>query len=270
LRVAKTRYCSITEIVTIMLFIAIFVLFFSAVLGERRYEIEDSQSAYYDALDHADRQKSMMRRYQPNPARFLDERERSYDDDRGRGQQLQPELAPIKGPEESRFMEVSKNEALDAPYRQIKSDIVSKSNEIKKEGAWIEEVEKVMKVYGTKVSNVKKNILNMRGQVKELLKKKRQIQNLKLQDQLTKKLADAKSDMGTITQAITHVDAKKNDFSRTKDNLMGTINNLKKALKDLRGESGEDDKDKDKDKDKEKEDKDKDDDEEKKEEDSLF
>lgn len=140
--------------------------------------------------------------------------------------------AEVQGEEDD-----GEKDPLDAPLEEIKHDIIAKSKQIKEELEWIKQVEDVIKKYTMKIENVQANVGNLRQEVKTLLKKKRQIQNLKLQKQLQSKLEDANADMGTISTALNHVRSKENNFQRTKKNLGETIGGLKKALAALKGQT---------------------------------
>jgi len=88
----------------------------------------------------------------------------------------------------SKTSEDEESDKLAQPLREVKQDIIEKAKQIKQENAWIEQVATVISSYEKKVGNVKGNVLQLRKEVRDLLRKKRQIQNLVLQQELQKKL----------------------------------------------------------------------------------
>jgi len=74
-----------------------------------------------------------------------------------------------------------------------------------------------------------------KGEVKVLFKKKKQIENLKIQRQLEKKLKDATSDLGTLKSALSHVRSKASEFSKTKNQIKQTIISIHTQLAKLKG-----------------------------------
>lgn len=125
---------------------------------------------------------------------------------------------------------------LDVPLEDIKQQIIQASKKVKEEQKWVGQVQDVMTKYQQKVDNVKKDMDEIRQNIKTLLIKKRQIQNLKLQKQLQVKLDDANADMSTLETALNHVQTKQDNFVATKEHLQDTIDGLNKALLTLKGE----------------------------------
>jgi len=125
--------------------------------------------------------------------------------------------------------------ALDA----VKEDIIKKSKQIESESKWVKDVEEIVRTYGSKMDRVKENINNMRIAVKGLYKKKKQLENLKLQKALEKKLAEAHDDMQTLQSALAHVKTKTDEFTRTRGEVQKTISDIKRHLDRLRGKKAE-------------------------------
>lgn len=121
--------------------------------------------------------------------------------------------------------------ALDA----VKEDIIKKSKQIESESKWVKDVEEIVRTYGSKMDRVKENINNMRIEVKGLYKKKKQLENLKLQKALETKLAEAHDDMETLQSALQHVKTKTDEFTRTRGEVQKTISDIKRHLDRLRG-----------------------------------
>lgn len=131
----------------------------------------------------------------------------------------------------------SSKSKLDNALDAVKSDIVSKVHEIDEEKQWVESVKKIIDHYEKKITRVEANISQLRDDVKRLYRKKKQIENLKLQNQLEAKLRDANSDLNTLQSALSHVKAKADEFSKTRDEIMSTITNINTQLSRLRGDS---------------------------------
>jgi len=124
---------------------------------------------------------------------------------------------------------------LDLALDAVKEDIIKKSKQIESESKWVKDVEEIVRTYGTKMDRVKDNINNMRIQVKGLYKKKKQLENLKLQKALEKKLSEAHDDMQTLQSALAHVKSKTEEFTRTRGEVQKTIKDIKRHLDRLRG-----------------------------------
>jgi len=125
---------------------------------------------------------------------------------------------------------------LDSALDAVKEDIVSKVHQVDEEKQWVASVKKIIEHYQKKIGRVEKNIVQLRDDVKRLYKKKKQIENLKLQEALKTKLNDATQDLNTLQAALKHVKAKADEFSKTRDEIQGTINNINNQLGRLRGE----------------------------------
>jgi len=129
----------------------------------------------------------------------------------------------------------AESKQLETALQEIKAEIVRQSDEINREHSWVTEVDTLLKTYAVKRGNVNNNIITLREKVKDLLKKKRQIQNLMLQKELEAKLSDATADMGTLETAMAHVQEKESSFSTTRTSLQETIDKLQSALAELKG-----------------------------------
>jgi len=55
--------------------------------------------------------------------------------------------------------------------------------------------------------------------LKNYLRKKKQVENLKIQRQLEAKLKDATADLSTLQQALHHVVSKSQEFEKTKNEI---------------------------------------------------
>jgi len=125
---------------------------------------------------------------------------------------------------------------LDVALAAIKQDIMVRNRQLEEEKKWVSEVRKVIEQYNKKVNRVTGDIKKTRTEVRELFKKKKQIENLKIQRQLEAKLKDATSDLSTLQQALHHVKSKASEFDKTKQEIKKTIYNIHTQLAKLKGE----------------------------------
>jgi len=128
----------------------------------------------------------------------------------------------------------SKNK-LEIALSAIKQDILVRDRQVNDEKAWVAQVRKVVEQYNAKVKRVLADIEKTKGEVKVLFKKKKQIENLKIQRQLEKKLKDATSDLTTLKSALNHVKSKANEFAKTKNEIKKTIISIHTQLAKLKG-----------------------------------
>jgi len=125
---------------------------------------------------------------------------------------------------------------LDVALNAIKQDILVRNHQINDEKHWVHEVRKIIDTYNKKVARVKSDIAKTKGEVRTLFKKKKQIENLKIQRELEKKLKDATGDLGTLVSALNHVKTKADEFAKTKADIKKTILNIQLQLAKLKGE----------------------------------
>jgi len=125
---------------------------------------------------------------------------------------------------------------LEIALAAIKQDIMVRNRQLEEEKAWVAEVRKITEQYNKKVHRVEADIVKVRNEVKELFKKKKQVENLKIQRQLEAKLKDATSDLSTLQQALHHVVSKSQEFEKTKQEIKKTIYGIHTQLAKLKGE----------------------------------
>jgi len=125
---------------------------------------------------------------------------------------------------------------LDIALSAIKQDIMVRNRQLEEEKAWVGEVHKITEQYNKKVHRVESDIVKLRNEVKELFKKKKQVENLKIQRALEAKLKDATSDLATLQQALHHVKSKSAEFEKTKQEIKKTIYGIHTQLAKLKGE----------------------------------
>jgi len=125
---------------------------------------------------------------------------------------------------------------LDVALAAIKQDIMVRNRQLEEEKNWVGEVRKITEQYNKKVHRVEADIVKVRNEVKSLFKKKKQVENLKIQRQLEAKLKDATSDLSTLQQALHHVKSKSQEFEKTKQEIKATIYGIHTQLAKLKGE----------------------------------
>jgi len=122
--------------------------------------------------------------------------------------------------------------ALDA----VKEEIMVRAKELHKEKDWSKKVADLIDEYQQKLSKVTGNIVHLREQTKALLRKKKQIQNVQVQNKLKYKLKLAEEDLKRLQMQMEHIAGKENEFSDTEKQLKQTMNALKNSLLKLRGQ----------------------------------
>jgi len=130
----------------------------------------------------------------------------------------------------------AKKDKLDIALAAIKQDIMVRNRQLEEEKNWVNEVHKITEQYNKKVHRVEADIVKTRNEVKALFKKKKQVENLKIQRALEAKLKDATSDLSTLSQALHHVKSKSKEFEKTKQEIKSTIYGIHTQLAKLKGE----------------------------------
>jgi len=130
----------------------------------------------------------------------------------------------------------ARKDKLDVALAAIKQDIMVRNRQLEEEKNWVAEVRKITEQYNKKVHRVEADIVKVRNEVKSLFKKKKQVENLKIQRQLEAKLKDATSDLSTLQQALHHVKSKSQEFEKTKNEIKQTIYGIHTQLAKLKGE----------------------------------
>lgn len=130
-------------------------------------------------------------------------------------------------------IEQSRDSKLQVALDAIKEDIITKSRQVTEETAWVTNVKKILAEYTTKLQRVENNIDGVKGDVKALYTKKKQIENLIQQKALQQRLRDAQDDLLTLQKALDHVKTKQNEFSSTKQTIESTMQNIHNQLAKL-------------------------------------
>jgi len=125
---------------------------------------------------------------------------------------------------------------LDIALSAVKEEIMVRAKELHLEKDWSKKVAKLIDEYQQKLSKVTGNIAHLRGQTKALLRKKKQIQNVQIQQKLRYKLGLASEDLNRLQKQMEHIAGKENEFSDTEKQLKGTMAQLKNSLLKLRGQ----------------------------------
>lgn len=128
-----------------------------------------------------------------------------------------------------------KMKKLAAAMKAVKEDIMSKLREAKRESAWVNDVQRIVTQYNKKVRNVKKNLKKIRGDIRSLIEKKRQIRNAQIQAQLQDRLRDASGDLEMITGKLNSINAQAKAFNKNKNAIADTISKINNELKKLKG-----------------------------------
>jgi hypothetical protein len=138
-----------------------------------------------------------------------------------------PKDSPNRDPEMAKL-----NLALEA----VKEDILSTNKQINDERRWVIAVSKIIKSYTTKMQRVEQHIIALRKEMKQLYRKKKQIENLKLQKALEAKLKEAKAELVTLTNSLKHVAVKQGELNKSGRDLRLTIAGIQGQLAKLRGQ----------------------------------
>jgi hypothetical protein len=124
---------------------------------------------------------------------------------------------------------------MDEAVGALNEDLMHYVKQIQDETKWVLDVRKVIETYDVKTRRVETNIQHLKEEIKELYKKKKQIENLKLQKQLELKLRAATGDLTTLEKAMAHVRVKQDQFKQSKTEVLDTIGTLEDQLSDLKG-----------------------------------
>lgn len=125
---------------------------------------------------------------------------------------------------------------LDIALDAVKEEIMVRAKELHLEKDWSKKVAALIDEYQQKLAKVTGNIAHLRAQTKALLRKKKQIQNVQVQNKLRAKLRMAQADLNRLQKQMEHIAGKENEFSDTEKQLKTTMNALKNSLLKLRGQ----------------------------------
>jgi len=125
---------------------------------------------------------------------------------------------------------------LNLALEAVKEDILSTNKQINDERRWVIAVSKIISSYNTKMKRVEAHIISLRKEMKSLYRKKKQIENLKLQKALEAKLKEAKAELATLTNSLKHVAVKQGELNKSGRDLRATISGIQAQLAKLRGQ----------------------------------
>jgi len=125
---------------------------------------------------------------------------------------------------------------LDSALEAVKEDIMINSKKIADEKKWVKAVTKITASYEEKVKRVEEHIISLRREQKLLFKKKKQLENLKLQRRLEAKLRDANDELSALQESLKHVVLKNEELNKSHMELRATIINIENQLAKLKGE----------------------------------
>jgi len=118
----------------------------------------------------------------------------------------------------------------------VKEDILSTNKQITDERKWVIAVAKIIASYNDKMKRVEAHIIALRKEMKALYRKKKQIENLKLQKALEAKLKEAKDELATLSSSLKHVAGKQSELNKSGSDLRNTIAGIQAQLAKLRGQ----------------------------------
>jgi len=125
---------------------------------------------------------------------------------------------------------------LDLALAAVKEDILSTNKQITDERKWVIAVAKIIASYNDKMKRVESHIIALRKEMKSLYRKKKQIENLKLQKALEAKLKEARDELATLTSSLKHVAVKQGELNKSGSDLRQTIAGIQAQLAKLRGQ----------------------------------
>jgi len=132
--------------------------------------------------------------------------------------------------------DTAKDQELADALQSVKDQLVYKANQIKNEKRWVREVTKIIEAYVKKARRVNAHIRGMQAEVKNLFRKKKQIENMIVQRKLEMKLKVAKKDLDTVKEAMKNVSKKQQAFTKSQTDIQMTISAMSNELGKLRGE----------------------------------
>jgi len=125
---------------------------------------------------------------------------------------------------------------LNLALEAVKEDILSTNKQINDERRWVIAVSKIISSYNSKMKRVEAHIIALRKEMKNLYRKKKQIENLKLQKALEAKLKEARAELATLTNSLKHVAVKQGELNKSGRDLRQTIAGIQGQLAKLRGQ----------------------------------
>jgi len=142
---------------------------------------------------------------------------------------------PNQNEDESDPEMIKLNQALEA----VKEDIMGNNKQILDENRWMEAVQKITESYQDKMERVTEHVRLLRHEQRQLFEKKKQIENLKLQHKLEKKLTEANDEMSSLRATLEKVQSKSHELHTSHSSLQKTIVDIQEQLAKLQGQETE-------------------------------
>jgi len=114
--------------------------------------------------------------------------------------------------------------------QQAKDDIVQGVTQIRKEKAWVHDVNKIMRTYVDKVNRVTNNIKKLQEKTKRELKLKKMTEKNIMQTTLAVKLKEAQMDYYTLEKALKSTNKQSFRFKRSQVDVKKDIDRIRQTL----------------------------------------
>jgi len=225
---------------------------------EEEDEAEDEEEAEIEAEEEADEESDEEAEEESEDEVFLEAEAEADAETDAEGKPKKPvKIVPKNGPKapapikaapkpfkfHSERIEASTNKfedpemaKLNLALEAVKEDILSTNKQITDERKWVIAVAKIIASYNDKMKRVEAHIIALRKEMKALYRKKKQIENLKLQKALESKLKEARDELATLTHSLKHVAVKQGELNRSGADLRQTIAGIQAQLAKLRGQ----------------------------------
>lgn len=141
---------------------------------------------------------------------------------------------PTHAPHDDALMDAT-DRKLAAAMAEAQMDLLNKGKDIKREAEWIQKVEEMIEEYREKIKNVHANMELEKQELKAILMKKHQVQNLQIQRALEKQLEEAEQQQEALNDQLEVVKTKSDEFAENKVTLTSTIDKIKEQLTALKG-----------------------------------
>jgi len=151
------------------------------------------------------------------------------------GGEMQLARLPAPQPQMRMMEEDPEMMKLKQALEAVKEDIVANSKMISDERKWVAAVRKIVLSYEDKMKRVNDHILALRKEQKVLFDKKKQIENLRLQRKLQRKLKKASQELKTLQYSLDHVQKKSHELNAEHANLQSTISKIETQIMKLKG-----------------------------------
>jgi len=142
---------------------------------------------------------------------------------------------PVTLPPAEPYEEEKPRDRLQLALDAIKEEIIEKSKKIAEQAKWVKDVKGIIGVYETKTEKVNGAINQLRLEVKDLYKKKKQIDNLMGQKKIQEQLENAHETLTNLVNALKTTEDHAHDINSSKSKIMESIHGLEDKLDKLKG-----------------------------------